>query len=296
MNNYDSLITVLGWEDRSCDGVLHDLETNKIKSLFALEFERNANTPKSICEPIEEYCTNSNINFFKVKINSSSSIESWRSIEAFSFSNTSLGNKILLNITTMPREIIWSLLFFLRQNENCTIDYVYYKPKKYTDKWLSKEPQKPQLLFKHSGITEIGKPTALIIITGFDVDRTRQLINFYEPNLTVLGIQTGNQFDNTGRNEKSKHISECKGLTNFKDFSIDAYSNDHGFNTLKKEIMKLKKYNIIISSLGPKLTTIPVYKLIIEFPEVAISYVSSKQYNNEYSSGLGERFFGSFSN
>lgn len=294
MNKYDSLVTVLGWEDRSSKGVLNDLKTNQILKIYALDFEKSQDTPPFESEEIQEYCKSHNVEFHKIRISYDTPVNSWKDIGNFILEQSNIGHNMLLNITTMPRETIWSLLFFLRQKKDLSIDYVYYKPKEYTKSWLSKEPYKPRLLFKHSGITELGKQTALIILTGFDADRTRQLVNFYEPIVTVLGIQTGHQFDNENRNDKQKHIAECKGVTSFKEFSIDAYSDDHGLSILMKEIEKLKKYNIIISSLGPKLTAIALYKLYIKYPYIAISYVPSKHYNKEYSKGLGDRITGFF--
>ncbi|GGG03406.1 hypothetical protein [Pontibacter amylolyticus] len=294
MNNYDSLVTVLGWEDRSSEGILNDLRNNRILRIYALDFEKNQDTPPFKSGEIDEYCLTHHIEFNKIKIDYETPLKSWKGIEGFVQGQSDIGTKVLLNITTMPRETIWSLLFFLRQSKAAQIDYVYYKPQKYSNKWLSKEPCKPRLLFKHSGITELGKPTALIILTGFDADRTRQLINFYEPSLTVLGIQIGDQFDNLNRNDKKMHIEKCMGVTSFSEFNIDAYSEDHGLEVLRKEVKKLKKFNIIISSLGPKLSAIAIYKLFLEFPQIAISYVSSKHYNSDYSEGTGEPIKGSF--
>lgn len=292
MNSYDSLVTVLGWEDRSRDGILNDLKVNRISRVYALDIEKSLDTPPFKSEEIDTFCEVHNIELNKIKINYDTPLKSWRGIESFIQEQSNIGQRVLLNITTMPRETIWSLLFFLMQQKNRQIDYVYYKPNKYTENWLSKEPCKPRLLFKHSGITELGKQTALIILTGFDADRTRQLINFYEPSLTVLGIQTGDQFNNLSRNDKKMHVEKCMGITNFREFSIDAYSEDHGLDVLKKEVKKLKKFNVIISSLGPKLTAIALYKLVVECPHIAISYVSSKQYNVEYSQGTGESIRG----
>jgi len=46
--------------------------------------------------------------------------------------------------------------------------------------WLSRDPGKPRFVFKMSGLTKLGQPTALVILTGFDVQRTEQLIRFFE--------------------------------------------------------------------------------------------------------------------
>ncbi len=47
-----------------------------------------------------------------------------------------------------------------------------------------------------TGQTKLGLPTALLIITGFDLQRTGQLVQYFEPKKTILAIQTGEQYQN----------------------------------------------------------------------------------------------------
>ena len=92
--------------------------------------------------------------------------------------------------------------------------FIFYNPKSgssavsYTHLDVYKrQPETPRLLFKHSGIIELGLPTYLIIITGYDPERTRQVLGYYEPQKVFLVIQTGNQLNNNIKNTKELHLS-----------------------------------------------------------------------------------------
>jgi hypothetical protein len=156
----------------------------------------------------------------------------------------------------------------------------------YADDWLSREPDNPRLLLKHSGIMAFGKPTMLVIITGFDPERTRQLINFYEPKRTILFLQVGNQFDNDSRNTTESHLKECIGITDYEYYPIDAYSEDFGFSTIASILNKyVEDYNIVATSLGPKLTGLSLYRYNHLNDSIGLTYVPCKEYNLSYSKG-----------
>lgn len=283
---YDLLISVLSWEDRFLKGLVSDLNDYSISNIiiinhYEMKKEKNEHynmVSKGFDEPLE------------IIDLPSDPIKTWNILKN-KFSNI-IGKRILVDITTMRRETIWAILSFLRLNNN-TIDYIYYKPGSYNEDWLSREPDTPRLLFKHSGISKFGYQTALLILTGFDADRTRQLVNYYEPELTILGSQIGNQFQNDKRNDPEYHISECKGLTKIKTFCFNSYEKDHGFKAIKEIVEQyIGNYNLIVSSQGPKISAISLYNIFIKFPDIALSYVPCKLYNKNYSTGISEPIYG----
>ncbi|MFQ8971721.1 MAG: hypothetical protein ACLR6V_02625 [Bacteroides uniformis] len=201
-------------------------------------------------------------------------------------------DNVFLDITTMSRNIIWASLFFFREAFK-QITIIYHKPNSYSDTWISKEPETPRLLFKHSGIIELGLPTYLIIITGYDPERTRQVLGYYEPQKVFLVIQTGNQLNNNIKNTKELHLSACDnvGISDIEIKSIDSYDNNFGFDSINNIIMANKgKANFILTSLGPKLSAISAYQCYLEHPEIALSYLPCKEYNVDYCHGIGDRF------
>lgn len=282
----DTLIAVLGWEERFYKGILRDFDSFDCKTLYLIVFDEYELFTSENLEKIEAKCLEKNIILNKIELFYQKPVESWRSIETLADNDLINTKNVLLDISTMPRETVWSLLFFLRRRSK-EIHYIYYKPLSYGE-WLCKEPDKPRLLYKHSGIVAFGRPTALIILTGYDYDRTNQLVRFYEPALTILGLQKGKQFDNHNRNVKESHEKECNGCE-VQTFEIDFYEGDFGAALLSEKLESLKKYyNIIVASLGPKISAIAIYSNLLEHPEIALTYVPAKEYNINYSVGIAD--------
>ncbi len=289
---YNTLIAVLGWEDRFYEGIKSDLESYSFQQLIILRYQECDDLTIKSRELIEDICTKNEIELKYLKISDLDTVDKWKVFDSYFSNEDNVGKKVLLEISTMPRDTIWSVLYFLN-SLNISIDYIYHTPKSYNTDWLSKEPGKPRLLFKHSGISKLGIQTALIILTGFETERTKQLVHFFEPKLIYLGVQKGNQFDNEIRNAENHEL--IKGYTETKEFELDAYTDDNGYSSIKNQIDELKSnYNVIVASLGPKPTSIAMYKAFLDNPEIALAYVPAKEFNKEYSSGIDTKIFGIF--
>ena len=96
---------------------------------------------------------------------------------------------ILIDISTMPREIIWYALWMVEQKTK-SARYVYHSPKKYGTDWLSKDPRAPRFVYKLSGVALPSAKTALIVTVGYDPPRVRRLLNWCEPARSMVGVQS----------------------------------------------------------------------------------------------------------
>ncbi|MBE2219212.1 MAG: hypothetical protein IAE90_13460 [Ignavibacteria bacterium] len=287
-----TLISVLSWEDRFIRGLMVDLSTTSYKNFFLLSHEGRDKLKEKNYREVKKIINEKKINFEFIKMPNDRA-KRWKLLEEKFFDEDITSKNVTLDITTMRRETIWTLLSFFNSKKK-NIAYTYYQPDYYNEFWLSREPDIPQLLFKHSGITKFSKKSALLIITGFDTERTRQLVNHYEPEVVLLGVQRGKQFDNNARNNFKLHKDVCKGQTTVKTFYLDAYSEDHGFKSINSALNKIKRYNVIATSQGPKLSAISLYKSFLQNTEIAMCYVPAKQYNKDYSKGIGNVFKGKF--
>ena len=76
-------------------------------------------------------------------------------------------------------------------------------------------------------------------------------------------------------------------------FELDAFDEDRGMAAIERQIQNIgSSYNIIMSSLGPKLTAITLYKIKREREEIGLVYTPSRQYNKNYSHGIGRSYYG----
>ena len=276
------------WEDRSLLGFKQNCDDVKTSKVIALRKEQPINEYEiSDCiDEISSICTQQAIVYEEV-IWKENPIENSEQLNCC-LSKLGANNIVYIDITTMPRDIIWTLLFFLNQRPNHVL-IRYYQPKSYHGSWLSKEPYSPRLLLKHSGIIELGKPQCVVLITGFAEERTRQIVSKFEPQKVVLCIQRGEQFNNNDRNEASIHELICKniGVPDISSVEIDCYGADFGKKTIDDLLSSLSAYNVIIASFGPKPSAIGVYMSYEDHPEIALCYVPCKEYNKEYCKGIG---------
>jgi hypothetical protein len=220
--------------------------------------------------------------------------DNWRMLHDDLLSSEFAGKTVLVDISTMPRNTIWLSLFFLQSN-SCRIHYVYNRPETYNQEWLSRDPQRPRLVFKLSGEMALGRRTALVILTGFDVERTRQLIRFYEPRTVLLGYQTGEQYGNQAKNvaQHREGLREEYKELGIQEFFVNAYEYGHGIEEVRKQVQRYREeYNIIMSSLGPKPSAIALYRVQREFRECGLSYAPSGDFNRDYSYGIGKSIGG----
>ncbi|MDR1896192.1 MAG: hypothetical protein LBR10_05325 [Prevotellaceae bacterium] len=273
----DILIIFPSWEERSFLGFQKDIEKyQNLNKVFLFRFEKSAHpseTHKRISE-IKNACLIKNIVSEDLSI-PNTEVEKWRTLENFA-RNLDANTTIYIDITTMPRSIIWTLFFFFKQRfQQATV--LYYKPREYSNEWLSKDPGIPQLLFKHSGIVEFGKPTTLFVLTGYDEDRVIQLVNYYEPQNVIVG--------------ECNQRSSCEYGIKPEVFNIDEYDATWGYDIIESKIKNiLESSNLIVASLGPKTGAISVYQCFMKYPQIALAYVPCKEFNIDYCSGIGEEF------
>ena len=236
---------------------------------------------------VEKICEERGIRLSKYKLTFSNPVTSWKVICNTTSSLDIVGNKIMVDITTTPREAIWTIFNFL-EKPGVSISYIYHVPKGYNKEWLSRDPGKPRIVYKLGGLTKLGVPIKLLILSGYDIDRVKQMITFFEPKEVFIGNQQPiNSEESLEYYKKTK--KEFEEYTEVKLFDIDAYASDHGLGIIEQKIgTLLDNSNFILTSLGPKLSAIALYRFHKAHPETALAYAPSKEFNPKYSFGIAE--------
>ncbi len=287
MNN-KILFTFAGWEERFVLGAEDILKKENIKCVVMFYVNKYNERTQDNKNKLQEVLRNLNIRLSPIEITYENPQESWKELSSY-ITNTEERSNCIIDLSTMPRETIWHLLLLLNAKQ-CQCEYYYYRPKTYGE-WLTENTGTPRLSLKLSGVTDLSKKTMLIVATGFDPARTKQVCNFFEPEKVFFAIEQGKQFDNDKRN-REQHLElaqECGAEI----VNINCYGKDCGERILSSVVKKnIKNYNIILTSLGPKLTAIPLFKIHSRFPHVALCYAPSQDMNIEYSSGCLEALHG----
>ena len=289
MNNW--MVTVASWERRFIEGFECSINEFMPGSVIIYHYQDFADWSAHNRKKAFLLCKKQGIDIQEYELSFEKPADSWLALYN-TITVLDVKNKaVLVDITTMPRETIWTT-FDLLESESAKVQYVYYEPKRYNKQWLSRDPGEPRLVYKLSGEPRMDLPTNLLILTGYDVDRIRHLIQSFEPQRTLLGMQTGNQLSNQTLNiERTK--KEFQGEPSIDWFDVDAYANDHGFEAIKSQLdQTLKNSNVIMCSLGPKLSAIALFRLHKLYPQTSLAYNPSKEFNRRYSFGLGRHHRG----
>ena len=281
-------ISVASWEDRFRLGTQRILESHSISQAILFYYleskELTAENRKAVVKAFEQ----KGIEYKEVPISNGDPAAAWHLL-ATEASDVPANRNPLLDITTMPRDTIWYLMSLLEQ-QALTVKFVYHCPEVY-GAWQSRDPGRPRLVYKLSGVAELGRSTCLIVVTGFDPERTRQLMWHYEPHQVILVFQSGEQYDNENKNieKHRKALKDEYDEFDVQEQKVDAYSSDCGRSVLMKLVKeKTQESNVIMTSLGPKLGAIALYEVHCAFPETGLVYTPSGEFNLEYSKGLSD--------
>jgi hypothetical protein len=71
-------------------------------------------------------------------------------------------------------------------------------------------------------------------------------------------------------------------------FDVDAYGDDCGQAKIESVLGEYPtQTNVVMSTLGPKPSAVALYRIHKKWPQIALCYAPSREYNRTYSSGLG---------
>jgi len=290
----DILISVASWEERFLLGCQRLIESHAYSRAIVYYSDEYADWTQVSRATVQTQCRDKGIQYEEGVLYASDTSRTWRETLDSSLGQLPEGCNAIVDLSTMPREIIWQTLWFLEYRK-CNVSYVYHRPGKYGE-WLSRDPDRPRLVYKMSGISRIGARTALLILAGYDVDRVRHLVDTFEPEIVLLGLQKDSVApENSER--MTAQSSEFKDDRSVQLFWVDAYSSDHGMESLETALASISPtHNVIMASMGPKLSAVSLYRLHRRDENLGLVYLPSREFNREYSSGIGETIYGSLDN
>ena len=74
---------------------------------------------------------------------------------------------------------------------------------------------------------------------------------------------------------------------------MNAFAEDCGLDCIRQQLDSLEsKHNIILGSLGPKLTAVSLFCLQRKNPDIGLVYAPAREFNERYSFGIGDTYRG----
>ena len=187
------LITFASWEDRFRLGFRKDLRDSDADQVLVFGFKSYADWTEKNRGAVELACRKNDIKYRVEWLDVDAPASNWETVNRAVGTAGAGCSGILLDVSTMPREIIWYVMWQVEQ-VGLSLRYVYHSPKTYGDDWLSRNPQAPRLVYKLSGLSVVSVRTALLVIVGFDPQRVKRLVSWFEPAKLVVGFQSRSQF------------------------------------------------------------------------------------------------------
>lgn len=284
MNNFDIFLTVTSWEERYELGIKHFLSKNSTQKVISFNYIDYITNTEKYLENVSKFLDDKKINTELIILKHNDNKNNWNIVKD---TIENMSGSLVIDMTTMPRDIIFYSLYHAEKSNKIHHLYcLYNRPDRYSnEKWLTRDPCKPLLLFNMSGIFEMGKETILIVTTGFDRKRVEQLLNYYEAKKVYIGLQTGEQYGNNILNKKFEE--HFRSFLKIECFDIDVYTQgDYGLKNIENIIEKNMDSNIIIASLGPKPSSIALFRIIKKYSNIGLVYVPVTTYNMNYSYGI----------
>lgn len=198
--------------------------------------------------------------------------------------------KVVVDVTAFSREILLMLIKVLTNEifqSKIELNLVHSPVDNYCENdtlWLTKGVREIRPVFGYSGLMTPSKKLLLIVLNGFEDERTETIIDSFEPNALILGNPSLKGSINSNLktlvdDKYSKIKSKFLGILK-KEIEFSCIDIQPTIDILLKVNEEFKdEYNIVISPLNNKTSTVAVAITAILQDDIQVSYASANQYN-----------------
>lgn len=198
---------------------------------------------------------------------------------------------ITLDTTTFNRDALLTTVTLLRTyRPGSLIRAVYTSPREHGE-WLTEGFRGVRNVMGFTGIQKPSQPTLLIVLSGFESERTLQLMEQHEPVKVLLGI--GNP--PVAPSFLQRNVAEQQVILAQQEVETFEFptGNIAECSRCLEAIVQdyLGSYNLVIAPMSTKLSTLGVLLVAERYREIQITYCVPGKYNTvDYSTGV-ERFY-----
>ncbi len=198
----------------------------------------------------------------------------------------------LVDITTFTHEGLLMLLKLLqlKKKDNDKLFLCYNGAKDYSynesipeEKWLTKGVKSVRSILGYPGLLDPSKKNHIVILFGFEGERTRRLIDIFEFDLISLafGSKEASISDSHQQLNETRHKELLKFYPDAKNFEISLIDAGQTKSQLLEYLKGFSEYNTVIAPMNNKISSIGAGLAAIEKPEIQLCYVTANQYNFE---------------
>jgi len=297
----DYFFCCASFEER-CFSIAQYLDVTRIKNSIVCYNEDQVNSFKGHELKLQEILKASQ-NLITIRLNSDKPLST---AEALLKELTAIEKietkRIVVDITTFTHEALLILFRLLSSKKipSSNITFLYNNASDYavneienSEKWLTVGVKEIRSVIGYSGFMSPLKKNLLIVLVGFEPERTKKLIDNYEPHAISLGV--GNDYcadiSSAIETNKQKHRELVQQYPNTFTFEFSVLEPSEAAEALKKEIKKFPNYNIIIAPMNNKISTIGAALLALDNTELQLCYVPARYYNTDGYSTPGSKCY-----
>ncbi len=286
INYYDVFICSTSFEDR-CLSIPSNLNRDRFNKVIVCHFKDNYPEANANLQKLQEMLGD---RFSVLYLEKDSPLSNYDII--YDELASTHFESALLDISTFTREMFLIIIKLFEQGNfntksltltyNPSDKYSSFSKDEVSNLWLSKGVKEIRTILGYSGDLSPIKDNLLIVLVGFEADRSQVLIDSFEPKKLYLGKAP----EGESTNEDLAHINDI----NFKmllrnnphacDFEFSCKNINISIQAICNIVDKHKDdYNIIISPMCNKLSTLATVAISHKYPEVQICYASTNLYN-----------------
>lgn len=284
----DHVIVCASYEDRclSMYNYLHSEFGGKISVFYLNQFKESAQ------DNIRKYAEKFDANLIEVD-NSKPTTVADAIVDLFKLSEEKIN--VVLDISTFTREILLILVkYFKLFRSNFGTITLYYRAANVADN-LSSGLVQVRSVLGYMGNIETNKPLHVIVLSGFEYERAKEVIDILEPNLISIGYGSQEESVTHELQKKNKQFSErliaCYSHENINVFEhslIDPL-------TACEKILAIAElhpdHNVVILPLNNKISTVAAGLAAHKNADIQICYPQMASYNTiSYSQALDDCF------
>jgi hypothetical protein len=198
-------------------------------------------------------------------------------------------NCMVVDVTTFTREALVVFLSMARGLCDGIAARLYYATPRDYGLWLSRGFGGVRNIMGFAGFQYATRPTLLVVLSGFESERTTNLIGEYEPSLVLLGLGEDKGPTHLGaRNLLEQQLALARQDT--ETFGFPLYSASGCAMRLEEVVQKYHAtHNIVLAPMSTKLSTVGTLLFAERHPAVQLVYCVPGEYNaSGYSTGIGD--------
>ncbi|MEZ8825177.1 hypothetical protein AB6E04_12490 [Vibrio amylolyticus] len=278
-NEIDCLIVCAGFEDR-CLSMPEYLSPKRVKNigLFSyLQFDEHCNHRKQLFRDkfdCKEY----------VFDNSEPHSIADKLVECFSNMGEFDNNpNLVVDISSFTRETILIILKLVELNKHKFSEvYFFYRKANVSDS-LSDGVINIRSILGYMGDSDPGKPIHLIVLSGFEYERARGIIDIIEPAKISIGLGSESESINDSLCKKNKEFTN-KLLAYYSEDDLSVFEHSlinpvDAKNQIESIVEKYPEHNVVVAPLNNKVSTVAAGLLAIEHEDIQLTYSQMASYN-----------------